>query len=248
MRYPALLITISLVFATLAPAAQKPGPATRPAQPDFLPAGPFLFEPGTTRPTFMDAFGDRPVVKSPDGRLAVTVTGPSESYGAWVTIDPSAFPDGPVQAWPVQISVDVLWRPDSQAFALTDNRYANLSYVLVLGTRFRMGESGPELGVPMIDLTPVVRRAFDKRAGKYYKYDARERFDGDTPFFYAKALRWVGNDQLLLGVSATTIPAYTKRGMRWWCLGYLVGVSGRKVVRELSKGQLLSEYGIKVAE
>jgi RHS repeat-associated protein len=92
VRYLALLGFVCLAAAAPIVTAQKPEPATRPAQTDLLPAGPFLFEPGTIHPTFMDAFGDRPVVRSPDGRLAVTVTGPRESYGAWVTIAPSAFP------------------------------------------------------------------------------------------------------------------------------------------------------------
>src|SRR5208337_3438447 len=144
---------LSLVFTTLALAAQK----TAPASPDFLPeegvpGGQFLFERGTSRPTHMDAFDDRPVVKSPDGKLGVTVTGPKASWDAWVTISPSTLPGGPVQVWPIQRNVDVLWRPDSQAFALTDNRHADLSYVFVCGTEFRMGESGKGLGVPITDL------------------------------------------------------------------------------------------------
>ncbi|MGH9689539.1 MAG: hypothetical protein ACRD4C_00280 [Candidatus Acidiferrales bacterium] len=123
----------------------------------------------------------------------MTVTGPEESYGAWVTVNPSSFPDGPVQVWPIQRDVDVLWRPDSEAFALTDNRYANRSYVLVCGTNFRMGENGPKLGIPIIDLTPIVEKAFEKRAQGYYAGQSV-----DTPLFYDKALRWIENDRAVL--------------------------------------------------
>jgi hypothetical protein len=242
VRYQGLLITISLAFTTLAFAAQKPDSAS-PADKDFLPAGPFLFEPGTIHPTYMNAFDDRPVVKSPDGKLGVSVTGPKKSYEAWVTLSPSTFPDGPVQVWPIQISVDELWRPDSQAFALTDNRYANLSYVLVCGTEFRMGEGGPGLGVPITDLTPIVRKAFEERARTYY-----EPGNYDTLLFYAKVLRWIGNDELLVGVSARTSgpPSFPNRGLKEWDVAYLIDVPNGKVVREVGKDQLLSEYKIKV--
>jgi hypothetical protein len=165
---PALWIAFFLTTATLELAAQQPSPAAH-TDKDFLPAGPFLFEPGAVRPTYMDAFNSRPVVKSSDGKFGLTVTGPKESYEAWVTISPSKFPDGPVQVWPIQASVAVLWRPNSQSFALTDNRYANLSYVLVCGTEFRIGEDEPGLGVQIVDLTPIVRKAFEESARKYYE-------------------------------------------------------------------------------
>ena len=79
VRKPEFLITLWLLVTTLAIAAQQPNPAA-PGDKDFLPAGPFLFDPGTSRPTFMDAFDDRPVAKSPDGKLGVTATGPKQSY------------------------------------------------------------------------------------------------------------------------------------------------------------------------
>jgi len=169
--------------------------------------------------------------------------GTRQSYEAWVTISPSTFPDGPVQVWPIQRSVAVLWRPDSQAFALTDNRYANTSYVFVCGTGFRMGESGPGLGVPIADLTPIVRKVFEDRTRKYYETD-----NYDAPSFYAKVLRWVGNEQLLIGVSAMTSgPATSRnRGLKEWDVAYLVDIPNGKVVREVDKDQLLSQYKIKV--
>jgi hypothetical protein len=230
-----------LVFTPMALVAQKPDSAL-PADKDFLPAGPFLFEPGTNHPTFMDAFDGRPVAKSPDGKLGVTVTGPKKSYEAWVTISPSTFPDGPVQIWPIQASVDVLWRPDSRAFAMTDNRYANNSYVLVCGTEFRMGEDGPGLGVPINDLTPIVRKAFEEAARKYYNTDNYE-----TPLLYAKVLRWTGSDELLVGVNARTSgpPPFPNR-LKDWFVAYVVEVSSRKVMREVDLDQLFSDYRIKV--
>ena len=268
MRQLALLTTIALTFTALALVTQKPDSAS-PADKDFLPAGPFLFESGILHPTYMDAFDarplvkspdgklevtvtgpresyafdDRPVVISPDGKLGVTVTGPNKSYGAWVTISPSTFPDGPVQVWPIQRSVDVLWRPDSQAFALTDNRYANLSYVLVCGTGLRMGKSGPGLDLRVADLTPIVQKAFEESARKYYETDNYE-----TRLFYAKILRWIGNDELLIGISARTLgpSTFPNRGQQEWDVAYLVDAPNGKVVREIDKDQLHSEYKIKV--
>lgn len=232
-------------------AAQKPVPATHLAQADFLPAGPFLFAPDEIHPTYMDAFDARPVVESPNGKLAVTVTGPKRSLGAWVTLNPSTFPDGPIQLWPFEASVDALWRPDSRALALTDNRYANTSYVLLVGTEFHMGESDSELGVPTTDLTPIIRKAFEQQAKKYY---AGQGYD--TLLFYAKALRWLGYGRILTGVSARTEgPAsLPNRGIKDWAQGYLVDVPyaldvpDKKVVGELNENQLLSRYGIKVAK
>jgi hypothetical protein len=193
-----LLLAVATVLVAqekpLSP-VQKPTPATRSPEPDYLPAGPFYFQPGTPHPTHMDAFDSRPAVKSPDGKAKITVTGPSESLEAWVTLQFLGRYDRGLeyQVWPIERDVAVLWRPDGQAFALTDNRYANRSYVLVCGTNFRMGESGPELGIPIVDLTPVVRKAFEAHMKKYYaphKYETR--------LFYAKVLRWIRNDQLLV--------------------------------------------------
>lgn len=234
-------ITVLLTIAASALAAQQPNSATA-ADKDFLPASPFQFEPGGIQPAYMDAFDDRPVAKSPDGKLDITVTGPKDPFQAWVTISPSTFPSAAVRVWPIQASVAVLWEPDSKAFALTDNRYANNSYVLVCGTEFRMGEDEPGLGIPITDLTPVVRKAFEERTEKYYKTDEYE-----TRLFYAKVLRWIGNDDLLIGISARTArpPTFPDRGINEWDFAYLVDVPDRKVVREVNKVQLLSEYKIK---
>lgn len=245
MRRPVLLITISFLVASLASAGQKTSSAARPARPDFLPAGPFLFEPGAVHPTYMDAFDGRPAVKSPDGRTQITVTGPADPLEAWVTLQ---FLGQQVRGleyrvWPISSDVDVLWRPDSQAFALTDNRYSNRSYILVFGTDFRMGESDSGLGVPITDLTSIVLKLFEDEAQKYYAAS-----DYDILHFYAKALRWIENDQLLIGVSANAIgpPALPNRGIKDWDMAYLVDVPKNSVVREISESELLSQYGIKV--
>lgn len=243
------LAAILWAFTSLAVAAQNTAPATSLTKPDFLPAGPFFFGPGAPHPINLDAFDARPIVRSPDGKLGVTVTGPKESYEAWVTLSPSSFPDGPVQVWPIQRDVDVLWRPDSGAFALTDNRYANRSYVLVCGTNFRMGENGPGLGIPITDLTPTVEKAFEKRAKAYY---SGQRFN--IALSYAKVLRWIDNDRLLVGLSARTLLANRAGSgqrtlrIRDWDLGYIVDVQSKNVIGELNEAQLLSQFGIKVAK
>jgi hypothetical protein len=241
VRKSAQVITVSLTFAASALVAQQPNSAIATGK-GFLPAGPFQFEPGGIQPTYMDALDERPVAKSPDGKLDITVSGPKNPDEAWVTISLSTFPAAAVQVWPIQASVAVLWRPDSGAFALTDNRYANGSYVLVCGTEFRMGDDERGLGIPITDLTPIVRKAYEERPRKYYKTDEYE-----TLMFYAKVLRWIGNDELLIGISARTAgpPTFPDRGMNEWDFAYLVDVPDRKVVREVNKVQLLSEYKIK---
>lgn len=251
MRYLALLAMVCLVPLALPTAAQKAASSTTSPKPDYLPAGPFYFEPGAPHPTDLDAFKNRPTVKSPDGEAQITVTGPAESLKAWVTLQLlGRYARGlQYQVWPIERDVDVLWRPDGRAFALTDNRYANRSYVLVCGTNFRMGEGGHGFGIPITDLTPAVERIFEKRAQLYYPGRGF-----DTPHFYAKALRWVGGDRLLVGLSAETLlanaPGSGQRALRIrdWDLGYLVDVPSKKVVGVVSEAQLLSQFGIRVAK
>jgi hypothetical protein len=222
MRYFVLVATLSLSAVILFGAAQR--------------------STSNGHPTYVDAFDARPVVASPDGKFGVTVTGPKKSYLAWLTIDPSGFPGGAIQVWPLQANGEVLWRPDSTAFAFTDNRYANLAYVLVFGTHFNIGEGGAELGVPIEDLTSAVRKNFEERVQKYYS-----SADYDTRLFYANALRWIGNDQLLVGVNAKTVgdsELLPNRGIKDWFLGYLVDVPHKSVLHEFETGQMLSQYGI----
>lgn len=101
------------------------------------------------------------------------------------------------------------------------------------------------MGLPITDLTTIVREPFQDTAQKYYGV-----YSYDTPLFYANALRWIGNDDLLIGVSARTSgPAkFPNRGQKEWDLAYLVDVPNRKVIRAVNKQQLLSEYKIRVAE
>jgi hypothetical protein len=237
MRLLVLLAMAWLVAAALPVAAQKTANTTHLAK-----------KPSSTRPTVLSfAPGYRHVVNSPDGSLEITVTGPAKSLMAWVTVVQKGFlpPGFPFPVWPIEGSVDVLWRPDSQAFALTDYRYANRSYVLVFGARFHLGESSSKLGASAADLTPIVRKAFEKRPKEYYGISSF-----DAPNFYTRVLRWVGNNQLLVEVSAeTTGPAtFPNRGVKEWDLAYLVDVQHKVVARELSESQLLSQYGIKVAK
>jgi hypothetical protein len=247
VRYLALLITISLFLTTLTLVAQNQDSASQRLAPDFLPAGPFFFEPGALHPTYMDAFDTRPLVKSPDDKTQVTITGPRESLKAWVTIQfLGQYQEGlEYRVWPVEASVTVLWRPDGQEFALTDRRYANNTYVLVIGRDFQMGESAPELGLPMTDLTPIVRKAFEEASRKYY-----ESQNFDILLFYAVVLRWVGVDNLLIGVSAKTEgPAtFPNRGIKDWAVAYRVDLPRKSVLAELNASQLLSQYGIGVTQ
>lgn len=76
----------------------------------------------------------------------------------------------------------------------------------------------------------------------------------EAPRFYSKALRWIGNGVLLVGLNARTwltSPAITTRqGMRIrnWYLGYIIDVASKKIVRVLSESELRSQYGIGVAK
>ena len=236
-----LSIMVCLIFAGLALRAQQQN-SGNPVDRNSLAAGPFLFGPGTIHPTPMDWLDDRPVVKSPDGKLQVTVTGPKQSYEAWVTISSSKVSGGSIQIWPIQRNVAILWKPDSGSFALTDDRYSNLSYVLICGTEFRMGESDSGLGVLVTDLTPIVRNAFEIQARKYYHGDSYE-----IRLFYARVLSWVSNDELLIGVSARTFgpSTFPNGGQEEQNIAYQVDLPNKKILRELDKNQLWSEYKIK---
>jgi hypothetical protein len=231
-----------MLVAAIGLAAQKPS-SVGTVDKDFLPASPFVFDQNMVHPTYMDAFDVRPVIKSPDGKFGITVTGPKESYAAWVTASPSASPDASIRVWPIQASVAILWRPNSQSFVLTDH-YSNDSYVLLCGATFRIEGDPVGLGVSITDLTPIVRKAFDTRAKKYYEGD-----DFEDRLFYAIALRWVGNDDLLVGISARTVGPRTfpNQGQKEWDFAYLIDVPDRKVLREVDKEQLLSEFTITVA-
>src|ERR1700740_293272 len=104
MRYRTPLIAIPLLFIALTLLAQKPDSIVKPATPAFLPAGPFFFEPGAIHPTNLDAFGNRPLVKFPDARAQITITGPEESLKAWVTVQFLAqYMEGlEYRVWPVE--------------------------------------------------------------------------------------------------------------------------------------------------
>jgi len=82
-------------------------------------------------------------------------------------------------------------------------------------------------------------------AGEYYAGK-----DYDAPNFYPSVLRWIGNDQLLVGVSAeTTGPvAFPNRGVKEWNVAYLLDVPQKTVLHDVSETRLLSQYGIKVAK
>lgn len=233
MRYP-LFLVVALLAGVLA-AAASPGRTTvvqaKPVPMDYLTRG-------------VSAV-------SPNGDLNVTVTGKKEPFQAWVTLNKPA-QGWSIQVWPIERNVTVLWNPDGRSFALTDDRYANHSYVLVIGTRFHM--NGPKLGVQRVDLTPVLQDAFANRARRYYrKHYGKSDYDGSYSF-YAKALRWVSDNDLLVAVSGiTSLPLSprhlgTAAGVKGWAYGYLLDVSHRRILRTLSKKAMRAEYGIDVSK
>ncbi len=249
MRWTLLAISLLLAADGASNASRKPSTAVHKTvipliQKDFRPAGPFLFGCGAVHPIYMDWLDTRPLIKSPDGKYEISVTGQKESLGAWVTIKSLTPPDRPIQVWPIQRNVDILWRSDSKTFAITDDRYANLSYVLLIRIYSTKCERGTCLRFRIADLTPIVRKAFETRLQKYYSLHRYEIL-----LFYAKVLRWIQNDQLLVGVSAmvTSPPTLPNRGAKEWNLAYIVNVTHKVVLREINRAQLISKYGIKVA-
>lgn len=199
------------------------------------------------KPFYLDYSTQGARAVSPDGKFEITVTGEKKSLGAWVTVDEPA-QGWSIQVWPIERNVDVLWQPDSQVFALTDNRYANKSYVLIVGTEFRM--DGPALGVERIDITPLLRQAFASSARQYY-----ETTNYDTSYaFYAKALYWTSNEDLLVGVSTITslaLPQHARGaapGVKGWTLGYLLDVQKKKIIETLSQEDVREKYGIDLSK
>ncbi len=191
----------------------------------------------------MDWIKIRPRIKSPDGKFEITVTGPKESLRAWVTVKSLTPPYLSLRVLSIQRDVTVLWRPDSKAFALTDDRYANLSYARVYGVYFaKCTNIGTCLALRVTDLTPVVRKVFEASLQKYYFPNPYEIL-----LFYAKILRWIRKDRLLVGVSAMVTNPRHISGENEWNMAYIVDVAHKSVLREIKESQLLSKYGIKIA-
>lgn len=237
-----------VMAASLMHAAQTKDQYSSPSRPDYSYIGPFYYLPKTALPTLMEAFGDRPISESPNGRYAVTVTGPKESDRACVTIMSMAGSGHPVCVQRVSRNVNVLWRPDGKAFALTDNRYANASYVLVFWPGLRGILRGDISHSWIKNLTPVITKAVKKHMRKYYGRHNYKYFV-DTLMFYVKAMRWIGNHELLVGVDARTAGPVTfpSQGIKEWYLSYLINANQNKIIREVRIAHL-PKYGIGITE
>ena len=214
-------------------------------------AGSLDTAPKTRNSVYMDYSTEDVRALSPNSRLEVTVTGEKKSLRAWVTV--KQFAGGwSIRVWPIERNVGVLWKPNSSAFALTDNRYANRSYVIIIGARFHM--AGRDLGVHRVDVTPLVRRALMERVQRYYRGHFGISKVGGPYSLYVKALRWLGNDRLLIGVFAVTslpMPSHklgVARGVKGWKLGYLVNVLRMKIIRPVSTKMMQMEYGINFSQ
>ena len=207
--------------------------------------------PNSVKPAHMDYSTQGTSVVSPDGKTEITVTGEKKSLGAWVTIN-KPMQGWSIQVWPIERDVDVLWDPDSHVFALTDNRYANESYILIIGTEFHM--NGPTLGVQRVDLTPLLRQAFASSARQYYRQHYGTTDFDDSYSFYARALLWTSNEHLLVGVSAITSLALPQHalgaapGVKGWSLGYLLDVPQRKILTVLNEKAVQKQYGIDLSK
>lgn len=203
------------------------------------------------RQVYLSYSNDDVRAPSPNGELDVVVTGEKKSLKAWVTLIQNQR-GLYVQAWPIERNVDVLWKPDSRVFALTDNRYANNSYVILVGTKFRT--TGKHLGLRFTNLTPLVRRALQARAKRYYRFHFDTSSVPVVYSLYAKALCWMPKDYLLVGVvSITSLPMPPPkfgrpRGVKLWERGYVVSVSDGKIVRSLNKEATRREFGVDLSE
>ena len=203
------------------------------------------------KPVYLDYSMQGTNATSPDGKFAITVTGEKASLLAWVTLIEHS-QGWSIQVWPIERNVTVLWQPDSHNFVLTDNRYANESYVLIIGTKFHM--RGPLLGLRRYDITPMLRQALDSGVKRYYRQHYGTTDFDDSYQFYAKALCWTSNERLLVGVSTVTslvAPAHVfgkAQGVKGWLMGYIIDVPQRKIVQTLSEKALKEQYGIDLSK
>jgi len=203
--------------------------------------------PDSVRAVHFDYSTENVRAVSPNGKFEITVTGEKISLGAWLTIEEPA-QGWIVQVWPIERNVGVLWNPSSDTFAITDNRYANESFVLLIGTEFHL--SGPKLGVERTDITPLLRQAFSNSARQYYLQQYKTTEYDASYAFYAKALRWTSNERLLVGVSAITSLVMSPNtfgeapGVKGWILGYLLDMAHGRILETLSKETIREQYGI----
>jgi hypothetical protein len=86
-------------------------------------------------------------------------------------------------------------------------------------------------------------KSFSQLAARHY---APKEYD--FGHFYAKALRWLGNDQLLVGLDAMTSEASSREGqapgVRNWYCGYIMSPEKRQVIRQLDGSDLRREFDI----
>jgi hypothetical protein len=179
---------------------------------------------------------------SPDGRWELLVPQPHGRVSPWLILQSREIPGYQEQRWPLQRGgCYVLWRPDSKAFALTDLPYADHYFIRVMSVDFRT--EGDVLGAPVIDLSVPLEKAFKELAGRHYGSNQYE-----IDLFLPKALRWIGNDELLVGLQARTNEAWHGPGsaprIRDWYLGYIMIPERRQIIRQPDAAAVLREFGI----
>lgn len=176
------------------------------------------------RPIVLDA-QDRPVVRSPDGRWTLQVV--SGEADPWLVVKSSGG-SLTTRLLPIMRSCEVLWRRDSLAFSVTDARFADHYFIFAgqkSGNSFRL-----------VPLTPSLEGSLRSSLGGKYDVDK----------IYAKALRWLPNGSLLVGLNAVIfrhirpLPSWQPAVELY--RAYVMDATEGRVIHVLSRDAVLSQY------
>ncbi len=174
---------------------------------------------------------NRETVVSPDGKWELTVWGEKDE-SPWTMLESREVqPRYRVQVWPINDAVYVLWAPDSHAFAFTDARSADHSFLYVDHIRGYLSSE-------VADLSSVVEAHFSSSIGGRY----------EIVKWYTKPLLWAKNDVLLVGINCVTAenvsPPPKYQPVQNWFRAYLLNVQQNRLVGELSDMETKDQYGI----
>jgi hypothetical protein len=132
---------------------------------------------------------------------------------------------------PILRSCVVLWRSDSTAFAIVDQRFANHYFLRIA---FLRGEQ-PTL----VDLTPMIE-----------SHIRHQLADLELDKSYLNAFKWTSHNLLLIGVNAVlfkkAIPHPKYAPAKEYFRGFIVDVDRSAIRRDLSPDIFRKTYGIEL--
>jgi len=183
-------------------------------------------EEATEQAAIKVSYSDRPKIISPDGEWEISVQeGRPPHLAAKSKLLRTGRPLHDIEryGW-------VLWRPDSKAFAFTDARYSNHSFVIVSFV-------DTQTCCRSEDLTPVFEKNEDLLT------DANHFVDRSL----AKAVRWLPDGKLLI-VAFVVVSTKYELGAHDTTRGYILDVDHKTLYRVVDEKGLQSEFGVNPAK